>query len=84
MKAYMNQTEAAEYCGYSVDTFRRHLRSYPLPKYGPKRNRFKAIDLDAWMKDPHKFKVVTLRPRAEKTLSLAEQKAAVFGYGKTG
>lgn len=80
----MNQIEAAEYCGYSVDTFRRHLRSYPLPKYGPKRNRFKAIDLDAWMEDPHKFKVIPIKRGAEKMLSLTDQKRLVFGYGKTG
>ena len=83
MKAYLNQIEAAEYCGYSVDTFRRHLRQYPLPKYGPTENRYKTSDLDAWMEDPHKFKVIPFR-KPEKLLSLAEQKAAVFGYGKTG
>jgi len=80
MQAFMNQTESAQYCGYSVDTFRRHMKTYPLPKYGPKANRYKCLDLDKWMEDPEQFRVATHRPsHTGRILSTAEQKKAIFG-----
>lgn len=49
---YLNLKQAAEYCGYSPDTFRRKLRQYELPRYGPEGNRFAQSVLDAWMQSP--------------------------------
>ena len=52
---YLNLKQAAEYCGYSPDTFRRKLRQYELPRYGPEGNRFAQSVLDAWMQSPQTF-----------------------------
>lgn len=53
---YLNQKQAAAYCGFSVDHFRKDvLPSYELPKYGPKRNKYRIIDLDAFMAEPEVF-----------------------------
>ena len=83
MREYMSQKEAAEYCGFHYLTFHRHLKRYPLPRYGPKKNRYKRSDLDQWMENPNVFKVIPLKkPREEKTLTFEEQKRAIFGQGK--
>ena len=74
MQAFMNQTESAQYCGYSVDTFRRHMKTYPLPKYGPKANRYKCLDLDKWMEDPEQFRVATHRPSHTEESSLRQSR----------
>lgn len=54
-KNYLNQGEAASYCGYCRNTFRSYAEEYAIPAYGPKKNRFKANDLDAFMADPEAF-----------------------------
>lgn len=59
----MNAIEAARYCGYSPYTFRRKIREYELPRYGPNRNRFARSVLDAFMESPETFKKV---PRARR------------------
>lgn len=83
MQEYFNTNEAAEYCGYASETFRRHVKKYPLPRYGAKRNRLKRIDLDVWMEEPNAFKVVNMASRRkvpkEKTLTFEEQKRLVLG-----
>lgn len=58
---YMSMSAAAAYCGYSKDRFRKVVRDYELPKYGPHRNRFSPVDLDTWMSDPNSFKIRTQR-----------------------
>ncbi|MBG0789848.1 MAG: helix-turn-helix domain-containing protein [Desulfovibrionaceae bacterium] len=81
MQAFLNKKQAAQYCGYNVDTFSGFVRKYPLPKYGPKRNRYKCTDLDKWMEDPEQYRVATHRAKpAGRILSTAEQKQLVFGY----
>lgn len=63
---YVNLKEAAEYCGYSESQFGALLRQYPLPRYGPKRTRYRLTELDAWMERPEDFKPTPTarRPKA--------------------
>ncbi|MDL2279803.1 DNA-binding protein [Desulfovibrio sp. OttesenSCG-928-G11] len=49
MDKYLNTKKAATYCGYSHIYFARIMEDYEIPRYGPKRNRFKMSDLDDWM-----------------------------------
>lgn len=60
-QGYLSLQEAAEYCGYLPKYFSRLSREYNLPKYGPKVNRFKRIDLDFFMSNPTYFQ----RPEAQ-------------------
>lgn len=55
MDKYLNTKKAAEYCGYSRLYFGRIMELYRIPRYGPKRNRFKVSDLDNWMVKPELF-----------------------------
>lgn len=87
MQEYFNTNEAAEYCGYAPETFRRHMKRHPVPKYGPKRNRIKRLDLDIWMEDQDAFKVIPMvKPMKgtpkEKTLTFDEMKQRVMGTGR--
>jgi hypothetical protein len=63
--------QAAEYCGYGYETFRKMMRSYQLPKYGPKRNRFSVVDLDAFMANPEEFRQVKRQKVRRAPLQLA-------------
>lgn len=54
---FYNLKEAALYCGYKPVTFARLIREYALPKSGPRKNRFAASVLDAWMASPDTFKI---------------------------
>lgn len=56
MHEYLNIKEAATYCCYHYAYFGRIMDCYQVPKYGPKKNRLKISDLDAWMKNPQIFK----------------------------
>jgi hypothetical protein len=56
--AYLPLPQAAAYCGYSADRFRRIVKEYSVPRYGPSRNRFKIADLDDWMENPPAFRSV--------------------------
>jgi len=61
---FFNSNQAAEYCGYASGTFERFMREFALPKFGPKKNRFAASILDAWMQTPDTFKKsLSLPPR---------------------
>ena len=55
MREYLNIKEAAKYCCYNAAYFGRVMETYKIPKYGPKKNRIKITDLDAWMKNPEIF-----------------------------
>jgi len=59
---FYNLKEAALYCGYKPATFARLIREYALPKSGPRKNRFAASVLDAWMASPDTFKMVPSAP----------------------
>lgn len=59
MHKYFNIKKAASYCGYNAAYFGRIMEEYNLPKYGPKGNRLKATDLDAWMVNPMEFMIVS-------------------------
>lgn len=52
---YLNLKDAAAYCGYNPKHFSRIASWFDIPRHGPKRNRFKRSDLDAWMKTPSTF-----------------------------
>jgi hypothetical protein len=58
MSEYLNIKSAASYCGYNSKYFSRVCESFAVPRYGPKRNRFKKSDLDAWMRDPRMFQQI--------------------------
>lgn len=53
---YMNTKQAAAHLGYSVSTFRSYAMRGDIPRYGPKLNRFRKEDLDAFMEDPNVFR----------------------------
>ncbi len=55
MDKYLNTKQAAAYCGYSHIYFARIMEDYQIPRYGPKRNRFKVSDLDDWMSKAENF-----------------------------
>ncbi len=47
--------EAAQYCSFSEDHFRRLSKEYMIKRYGPSRNKFARADLDSWMANPNYF-----------------------------
>ena len=53
---FFNLKQAAEYCGYSPETFSRKIREYDIPRYGPEKNRFAKSTLDNFMASPDTFK----------------------------
>lgn len=55
MDKYLNTKKAAEFCGYAHLYFGRLMELYRIPRYGPKRNRFKVSDLEDWMMSPELF-----------------------------
>lgn len=55
MDKYLNTKQAAAYCGYNHIYFARIMEDYQIPRYGPKRNRFKVSDLDDWMVQSQNF-----------------------------
>jgi hypothetical protein len=57
MDKYLNTKKAAEFCGYNHIYFGKLMEGYKMPRYGPKRNRFKQSDLEDWMKSPELFSV---------------------------
>lgn len=46
---FYNQITAADYCGYSVDYFRRLEKMFPVRRSGINKNRYARADLDEWM-----------------------------------
>lgn len=55
MGPYYSTSQAAEYCGYSLKTFKKYVKEYPLPRKGPGNNRYAKSDLDMWMESPASF-----------------------------
>ncbi len=66
---YLTQHQAAEFLSYAPRTFRELSKKYYLPTYGPRRNRFRKEDLEAFMSNPVIFleESVTIR-RPRKTI----------------
>ena len=52
---FYNQIQAANYCGYSADHFRKLIKKYNLRRHGPNKTRFAQSELDAWMMNPEAF-----------------------------
>ena len=57
MDKYLNTKKAAEFCGYNHIYFSKLMELYKIPRYGPKRNRFKQSDIEDWMMSPELFNV---------------------------
>ena len=63
---FFTPQQAAEYLSYAPRTFRELSKKYLLPTYGPRRNRFRKEDLEAFMSNPVIFleeSVTIRRPR---------------------
>ncbi|MDR3044033.1 MAG: helix-turn-helix domain-containing protein [Desulfovibrio sp.] len=62
---YLNTKQAAAYLGYSVKRFSIYAREGSIPRRGPRLNRFRIVDLDAFMENPRVFvsQASTPRPR---------------------
>jgi hypothetical protein len=54
---YLNTKKSAEFCGYNHRYFAILMETYKIPRYGPKRNRFRVSDLEEWMKRPELFNI---------------------------
>ncbi len=67
IQQYLTYKEAAEYLGYSTGYFRRLVRNYDIPSYGPGNNRFRKMELDKWMENKDIF-TETNRPRRPRKL----------------
>ena len=55
MDTYLSTKKAAIFCGYSHIYFARLMELYRIPRYGPKRNRFRVSDLENWMLQPDSY-----------------------------
>lgn len=56
-KDFLSLSEAAEYCSYAPDTFRKLLKNYAIKRCGPAKNRFAREELKAFMLEPDAFKI---------------------------
>ena len=54
-QGYFNAKEAAVYLGYGYSTFIRKSEEFRIPRCGPKRNRYRKEDRDAFMANPLVF-----------------------------
>ncbi|SIO36431.1 hypothetical protein [Halodesulfovibrio marinisediminis] len=61
-RKYVNQKNAAAYCGYGVETFRKYEGKYSIPRKGPDNSKYSVEDLDRFMENPHTF-CMTQKPR---------------------
>jgi nitrous oxide reductase accessory protein NosL len=67
---FSTDEKAAEYCGMSLATFKRHKAVYAIEKKaGPSRRQYAASDLDSFMEDPERFRKVTHHKLERLTLS---------------
>lgn len=67
---YYNLKDAAAYCGWAPDTFRRMMRDYDIPRYGPRETRFAQSTLDRFMAQPRDFLKGRRPPRRRKPITL--------------
>lgn len=65
---FFNFKQAAEWCGYHPDTFRRKLKGYELPRCGPDNTRFAKSVLDAFMESPENFAKAAASPCRRRNL----------------
>lgn len=54
-REFLNQREAAEFCGFSESKFREYVLEYDIPRCGPGRNRYKRETLESFMLAPELF-----------------------------
>jgi hypothetical protein len=64
---FLTTKKAAEFCGYNHIYFGRLMEIYKIPRYGPKRNRFKVSDLEEWMRRPEIFNIEEDKPVEQTT-----------------
>jgi predicted DNA-binding transcriptional regulator AlpA len=67
---YLNTKKAAEFCGYNHRYFAVLMEKYKIPRYGPKRNRFRVSDIEEWMKRPELFNIVESQTSADNSKNL--------------
>jgi len=68
--SFLTTAQAAAYVGYGLRAFRDLHKRYQLPTYGPRRNRFRKEDLDAFMAAPVTFLEKSVKTRrARKAIS---------------
>ena len=60
---YMTLKDAARYCGYHPDTFRRKLQGFDVPRHGPEKNRFAKSVLDSFMENPELYRQQPIQRR---------------------
>jgi hypothetical protein len=55
---WMNNKQAAKYCGYeSAEHFRHVVREHRVPRHGPANNRYDRFELDEWMMNSRYFMI---------------------------
>lgn len=52
---FVTLREAAKFCGYKYDSFKKIAQEYKIPKYGPKRTKLSTVDLERFMVEPTLF-----------------------------
>lgn len=50
---FFSLKDAAAYCSYKPDTFRKLATKYHIPRVGPVRSRFSKDTLDLFMNEPN-------------------------------
>jgi hypothetical protein len=63
---WLTTKEAAVYCRYDCDVFRKLVREYNIPKHGKSGNRYHRHELDEWIRDKRCFHAPSGRPRRRK------------------
>lgn len=61
-RKYLNQKNAAAYCGYGVESFKEYVRQYNIPRRGPDGRKYSVGDLDRFMANPLAFAYVKQEP----------------------
>ncbi|MGX7950534.1 DNA-binding protein [Oleidesulfovibrio alaskensis] len=54
-RKFLNQKNAAAYCGYGIATFKEYVEKYNIPRRGPDNRKYCVEDLDAFMAEPLTF-----------------------------
>ena len=71
---FLTLKQAAAYCGYAPETFRRKIKEYDFPRRGPEKNRYAQSDLDTFMVNPELYRHQPAKDRrGNRMISMAEQ-----------
>lgn len=61
-RKFLNQKNAATYCGYSVESFKEYVSQYNIPRRGPDGRKYCVDDLDQFMLNPLAFAFAKQEP----------------------